>query len=115
MEGRPTSLYICSNSGESSLSANSAHSLISLIGWLAGTLFSGFTKVSIVLCGRSYPRIFLSLLNSTALVLTIQLLTSDRSDRRGIFQHPAKNQLAGCAPMSAVFIRLPIAWIGVTA
>jgi hypothetical protein len=25
---------------------------------LAGTRFSGFTKVSIVLCGRSNPRIF---------------------------------------------------------
>src|SRR5467141_13755 len=63
IEGRPTSLYICSNSGESSLSATSANSLISLIGWLAGTRCSGFTKVSIVLCGRSYPRIFLFLLN----------------------------------------------------
>jgi hypothetical protein len=30
---------------------------------LAGTRCSGFTKVSIVLCGRSYPRIFLFLLN----------------------------------------------------
>src|ERR1700680_2460712 len=63
VEGRPTSLYICSNSGEISLSATSANSLISLIGWLAGTRCSGFTKVSIVLCGRSYPRIFLFLLN----------------------------------------------------
>src|SRR5260370_5840717 len=64
IEGRPTSLYICSNRGESSLSATSASCLISLIGWFAGTRFSGFTKVSIVLCGRSYPRIFLCLLNS---------------------------------------------------
>src|SRR5712691_8706254 len=63
IEGRPTSLYICSNSGESSLSATSASVLISLIGWLAGTRCSGFTKVSIVLCRRSYPRIFLFLLN----------------------------------------------------
>src|SRR5258708_5007940 len=64
IEGRLTSLYICSNRGESSLSATSARCLISLIGWFAGTRFSGFTKVSIVLCGRSYPRIFLCLLNS---------------------------------------------------
>src|SRR5258708_30044326 len=63
IEGRPTSLYICSNRGESSLSAISANSLISLIGCLAGTRCSGFTKVSIVLCGRSYPRIFLCLLH----------------------------------------------------
>src|ERR1700690_3145139 len=68
IEGRPTSLYICSNSGESSLSATSASALINLIGWLAGTLFSGFTKVSIVLCGRSNPRIFPFLLNPTGLI-----------------------------------------------
>src|ERR1700694_4693777 len=63
IEGRPTSLYICANSGESSSSATSANCLSSLIGWFAGTRCSGFTKVSIVLCGRSYPRIFLFLLN----------------------------------------------------
>jgi hypothetical protein len=32
-----------------------------LIGWLAGTRFSGLTKVSIVACGRSCPRILLHL------------------------------------------------------
>src|ERR1700687_1562855 len=73
IEGRPTALYICANSGESSLSATSASALISLIGWLVGTRFSGFTKVSIVLCGRSNPRIFLFLLNPTALIEPLQI------------------------------------------
>jgi hypothetical protein len=67
IEGRPTSLHIRSNSGESSLSVTSASCLISLIGWLTGTRFSGFTKVNIVLCGRSHTRIPLSVLNPTAL------------------------------------------------
>jgi len=43
----------------------------------------GFTKVSIVLCGRSYPRILLCLLNLTVLIETIQMLNewSIQSDR----------------------------------
>src|SRR5208282_1686415 len=84
------SLYICSNSGESSLSATSASSLISLIGWLAGTRFSGLTSVSIVLCARSYPRIFLFLLNPTGLVPLYRCKTFRRSHRRGVSQHPAR-------------------------
>jgi hypothetical protein len=41
IEGRPTSLYISSNNGESSLSAISVNDLISRIRWLAGTRCSG--------------------------------------------------------------------------
>src|SRR5205807_6546234 len=93
IEGLPTSLYICSNSGESSLSATSASALISRIGWLVGTRFSGFTNVSIVLCGRSCPRIFLFLLSLNphpALNYTHARRSVDRSPRSGIFQHPAR-------------------------
>src|SRR5271155_5693233 len=90
IEGRPTSLYICSNSGESSLRATSASALINLIGWLAGTRFSGFTKVSIVLCGRSNPRIFRLLLNRTRHFQLYRPTSIGRSNQRGIFQHPAK-------------------------
>src|ERR1700719_977379 len=101
IEGRPTSLYICSNSGESSLSATSASALINLIGWLAGTLFLGFTKVSIVVCGRSKPRILLLLLNPASLIQLYRCQTSGRSNRRGISQHSANGgprQLRGdCA------------------
>src|SRR3984893_9137937 len=86
IEGRPTSLYICSNNGESSLSAVSASSLMRLIGWLAGTRFSGLTKVSIVACGRSCPRILLHLHRAPLYPTT----TSCRSCRRGIFQQTAK-------------------------
>jgi hypothetical protein len=76
IEGRPTSLYICSNSGESPLSAASASGLIRLIGWLAGTRFSGFTKVSIVLCGRSHPRILCFLLSPAGLLPLYRLIRS---------------------------------------
>src|ERR1700731_4392575 len=102
IEGRPTSLYICSNSGESSLSATSASALISLIGWLVGTRFSGFTKVSIVLCGRSYPRIFLFLFNPTGLAPLYNCETTRRSLQRGIFQHPVRLRLLRSASIEVL-------------
>src|ERR1700735_5493149 len=90
IEGRPTSLYICSNSGESSLSATSASALINLIGWLAGTRFSGFTKVSIVLCGRSNPRIFRLLINRTRHFNYTDQLRSVDPIKEDFFQHPVR-------------------------
>src|SRR5208282_1305188 len=96
IEGRPTSLYICSTTGESSLSATSASALISLIGWLAGTRCSGFTRVSIVACGRSCPRIFRFLLNlhPDRFLPLYRCVPIRRSHRKGIFQQPARARSA---------------------
>src|SRR3954462_1826536 len=47
IDGRPASLYIRSNTGESSLSASSASFLIFRIGWSFGTALSGETMQNI--------------------------------------------------------------------
>src|SRR3954469_3689538 len=55
IEGRPTELYICSNTGDSVRSASSARIFTCLSGWSSGTLFSGVTRLSIVPCFVSLP------------------------------------------------------------
>ena len=50
-EGRPTSLYIYANRGESSLSTTSASALISLIRWLAGTRLRAMLVVDNIAAG----------------------------------------------------------------
>jgi hypothetical protein len=55
IEGRPTELYICSNTGDSVRSASSARVFTCLSGWSSGTLFSGVTRLSIDPCFVSLP------------------------------------------------------------
>jgi hypothetical protein len=93
IEGRPTELYICSNTGESVRSASSARVFTCLSGWSSGTLFSGVTRLSIDPCFVSLP-----------------LTTPSRSYRRGavdplrrVFQHPVK---AARAERLAVYRRI---------
>src|SRR5260370_9989273 len=105
IEGRPTSLYICSNNGESSLSTTSASALISLIGWLAGTRCSGFTKISIVAWGRSCPRMFRFLLNPDRFVPLYRCEMIRRSHRHCSLDVRCENVYYGQGTGGAEYLR----------
>jgi hypothetical protein len=56
IDGRPTALYISSKIGDISFNTASANGLIARRGCRSGTLLSGETRVSIVACFVSDPR-----------------------------------------------------------
>src|SRR5215204_5380578 len=58
IEGRPRREYISLNTGERLRSARSTISLIALIGWSCGTLWSGATNTITAACPSSSPRMY---------------------------------------------------------
>src|SRR6266545_4312507 len=57
MDGRPSSAYMASNTGDRSASASSARYLIVRSGWSSGMRVSTSTNASMLACGSCRPRI----------------------------------------------------------
>src|SRR6266545_7902599 len=91
MDGRPSSAYMASNTGDRSASASSARYLIVRSGWSSGMRVSTSTNASMLACGSCRPRITTTSVRDGS-TLSGQPLRPEEPEtpKMSLFQSPAR-------------------------